>query len=648
MKKIIYILDDGKRAFTYERLAGFIDAINNTEEPISLYIFRSAGFSGYEPMHNHGEYNIYRLPDLNDFDGIFLDISNVNKTNENLYGARGAAYITRAAAASCKPVVSIANRIADFYYVGIDNSAAMTSMISYLHEDLGLKDFWFLMGPADNYENMIRLEALKNYCRDHYLPRDDVRIHMESFAVESGINGFERLYYKHGGQLPQAVICANDWIAVGACRAAASHGIRIPGDILVTGFDDTDVSYYYTPSITTIDQYRWDMGKKCIDLMQRLWKGEKVDKTSYTNTRIVKRESTGELKAKEKSLEAQVVNSFNDKMYSETFNDRLYTLQYKLPGCGSLDEICQSLEPCIKETKCRGLWLVIDKELYDYGNRIDIDPESGSISDNSGLKTEGYPDTLEVIYSWTKKKGGSCPHEVIHGLFPFFDSHRPGNDYTFIPLHFMELTVGFLVINGVVDILHNGNIAPLVNTLTMAMRNYFDGKKLEYMNQMLSGMSMQDSLTGLNNRLGYHHLASGLFKETHEKDRKLGVLFIDMDKMKYFNDTFGHACGDDCLRALSDAIKDSISPDAVPVRFGGDEFLVLTPAAKASDMDKLVEAINSAIPSSSEKYKLPSLPGISTGYVITDPQSDLSLNEYVEEADRLMYNQKKAKKAGRK
>lgn len=62
--------------------------------------------------------------------------------------------ITNAAAASGKPVVSIANRIADFYYVGIDNDSAMTSMIRYLHEDIGLKDFWFLMGPADNYEKM--------------------------------------------------------------------------------------------------------------------------------------------------------------------------------------------------------------------------------------------------------------------------------------------------------------------------------------------------------------------------------------------------------------------------------------------------------------------------------------------------------------
>ena len=48
MKKILYILDDGKRSFTYSRIAGFCEAIRGSEEPINMYIFRSAGFAEYE------------------------------------------------------------------------------------------------------------------------------------------------------------------------------------------------------------------------------------------------------------------------------------------------------------------------------------------------------------------------------------------------------------------------------------------------------------------------------------------------------------------------------------------------------------------------------------------------------------------------
>ena len=651
MKKIVYILNDGKRAFTYERIAGFCEAIRKADEDINLYICRSSGHAGYDAAHNCGEYNIYRLPDLSDFDGIFLDISNVGATNENMYGAIGASYIIRAAAASGKPVIAIANRIADFYYVGIDNSSAMTSVISYLHEELDLSDFWFIMGPSDNYENIMRTEALKKYCKEHRLPAENIRFYSESFTAECGVNGFERIYLQHGGRLPHAIICANDWIATGACKAAASHGIKVPGDLYITGFDNTDSSSYHSPGITSVDQYRWEMGKICIDLMERIWRGEKVDTVTYTDTRIIKRESTGEARISEADLEARVAESINKEVYTAKINDRICTLQYRLPGCTTLEEICEALSPCIPEIKCKGFWIAIDKELYDYGNQIEIDPESGNIKPGgSRLMTDGYPDTLEIIYKWDKKSGGQCIREIIHGLFPYFDNRQSGNDYMFIPLHFMETTIGFVAINDCAEIMHTANIAPIVNTLTMALRGFFSGKKLEYVNQMLSGISMSDNLTGLCNRLGYHHLASRLFKKTHEESRRLGILFIDMDKMKWFNDTFGHACGDDAIRCLSTTIKSCIKADAIPVRFGGDEFLVITPLkdiGENEEINDLIATINETLPKEAEKYALPDVPGISTGYVITDPSSPITLNEYVEEADKLMYNEKKAKKAGR-
>ena len=103
MKRIMYVLDDGMRNFTYARIAGFCEAIKKAEEPIDMHIFRSAGFAKYDPLHNCGEYNIYKLPDFQDFDGIFLDINNTYSTSSNIYGAKGASYVTRSAASCGAP-----------------------------------------------------------------------------------------------------------------------------------------------------------------------------------------------------------------------------------------------------------------------------------------------------------------------------------------------------------------------------------------------------------------------------------------------------------------------------------------------------------------------------------------------------------------
>lgn len=648
MKRVAYILDDGRRNFTYARVSGFCEAIRKTGEPIELYIFRSAGLAEYEPAHNKGEYNIYRLPVFSDFDGIFLDINNNYNNDQNRYGARGTSYVIRAAAASHKPVICLANLIADFYYIGIDNRAAMISMVEYLHKQLGLSSFWFVMGPADNFENQVRTGALREYCSFNSLPCEDDRFYAESFALETGVHGFMRLYERFEGKLPQAVICANDEIALGVCQTAAKKGIRIPEDLMVTGFDNLDISAYLTPTVTTVDQLSFTMGEACIDLILRIWNKEDVPRQTYTPTKLILRESTGSEHPSGYEFADRVAEALYSDLYNESFNNRLCTVQYRLPGCGSVEEMCRALENLIPSIQCRGFYLVLDRALYDYGSKIRLDQSTGQArNQNTGLKTEGYPESMELVFSWEEEKGAAYPGKMIKGIFPAFASKEGGRDYLFVPLHFMEETVGYLVICGCTQILHTQNIASVANSLTMALRSFFAGKKLEYLNQMLSGISMKDDLTGLFNRLGYHRLAFDLFRKTQDKGGRLGVIFIDMDDMKYFNDTFGHACGDDAVCCVADAIRSNISGDAIPVRFGGDEFLIITAAAEQEDVTSIIDGIKRSVHEEAQKKNLPAVPGISTGFVITDPEDRMTLNEYTEEADRLMYIDKKLRKAGR-
>ena len=161
MKKILFILNDCMRRFSYERTASLYRAIRDMGEPASLYIIRTDGHSDFAPEHNRGEYNIFRLPNYSDFDGIVLDINSIFNGDSASYSA-GVLHAVRAAAASGRPVISMANGIDDFCYVGIDNYAAMESVIRHLHAERGLTDFWFAMGPKDNFEGQQRAKALSD------------------------------------------------------------------------------------------------------------------------------------------------------------------------------------------------------------------------------------------------------------------------------------------------------------------------------------------------------------------------------------------------------------------------------------------------------------------------------------------------------
>jgi diguanylate cyclase (GGDEF)-like protein len=208
----------------------------------------------------------------------------------------------------------------------------------------------------------------------------------------------------------------------------------------------------------------------------------------------------------------------------------------------------------------------------------------------------------------------------------------------------MEHTVGYLAIWDCLDLIRIQGVSSLVNTLTMALRAFFARRNLSYINQVLAGISMKDNLTGLYNRLGYHDLAYPLYQEVTGRGGKLAIIFIDMDGLKHINDTFGHSVGDQAIRSVAAVILRYLPKGAIPVRYGGDEFLLLMPAENEGDVRKLLDSISSALPAEAKALGVPDVVSISSGFVLTDPEDRKPLDDYVLEADGLMYDEKKKKK----
>jgi LacI family transcriptional regulator len=93
---------------------------------------------------------------------------------------------------------------------------------------------------------------------------------------------------------PSAVVCFNDKVAVGVMEAAAAHGLRVPEDLSVAGFDDIDVSRATSPRLTTVRQPLQEMGRTAVTMLMRQLDGHAHEALSMElETRLVVRESTG-------------------------------------------------------------------------------------------------------------------------------------------------------------------------------------------------------------------------------------------------------------------------------------------------------------------------------------------------------------------
>ena len=90
-------------------------------------------------------------------------------------------------------------------------------------------------------------------------------------------------------------------------------------------------------------------------------------------------------------------------------------------------------------------------------------------------------------------------------------------------------------------------------------------------------LAIKDQLTGVYNRNGFDERAAELFARWERNAAKLSIVFVDCNKFKHINDTYGHAAGDLVLVKVADILQSRARVTDVVCRFGGDEFVILLP-----------------------------------------------------------------------
>jgi len=172
--------------------------------------------------------------------------------------------------------------------IKLDERAGITEMTRYL-EQLGCKTIWFVAGRqtarAFNSRRIALLEAIA--CSEMILVDQDEG----DFSYESGALAFKALFER--GPLPDALFCANDAMAMGAMDAARfHHGVSIPDDLRVVGFDNIPQASWPSYNLTTIEQAIDETVRQILDILIHR-SGDKNDKrTTYSiQTKLIIRSS---------------------------------------------------------------------------------------------------------------------------------------------------------------------------------------------------------------------------------------------------------------------------------------------------------------------------------------------------------------------
>ena len=148
-----------------------------------------------------------------------------------------------------------------------------------------------------------------------------------------------------------------------------------------------------------------------------------------------------------------------------------------------------------------------------------------------------------------------------------------------------------------------------------------------------------DTLTGLPNRRALDEFFRTAQLAAMEKDEPLSVLLIDIDHFKNFNDTFGHAVGDQVLRLVAKALRDRVRDVDLPARYGGEELIAVLPGADLAACQRTAERVRYSIAECTitRRSTGETLPGVTVSIGVGQFQPGESMADLIERCDRALY-----------
>lgn len=439
--------------------------------------------------------------------------------------------------------------------------------------------------------------------------------------MTTGIDYFRKFMEEHRN-LPDAFICANDNIAAGLIYEAQKRGFNIPGDFAVVGFDNLDKAVCFNPQITTVSHKRELMGEMCMNIFERLWKKEQVGLCHYLEPEISYTESCGCAFSTPIDFRDYARKNIVENERRRQFEEKRIGLEAKLSGLTEFKEIFCEAGEYFKQLDCDGITLVIDERIIE-------------LEDERKFPVMGYDRSkLKVVYS--DDADLSCGYEDFDTFWSRTENMREGNVFMFSPFHYRDRTIGFSILKNGKFLYDNPFFYDIQSLINRVVWDTYQRKCYIEANRKLDNLYKRDALTGIYNRLAYYQMAETMVNECRIENRECMLAFFDCDNFKKINDEQGHDAGDEILKKIGAILLETCNGKGGAFRFGGDEFVIVYPMEYGECCDDIIERLRMRFMSEGIC--------VSVGCALIKGDGNKSIQEYLNMADQLMYENKREKK----
>ena len=536
------------------------------------------------------------------------------------------------------PVFSLERKVEGCISIAMDYGSGFKNMVLHVLRDHHVKHPAMLAGVKGNHFSETRIRAFREAMDECGLVFDEQLLRYGDFWEKPAMKAAQE--YLEMEEFPDAVICANDAMAITVCRCFAEAGVKVPEDVIVTGFDGIISGRLNFPAIASVAPDYESECKLILDIIDKHRRGEEIDTgDKLIEFKVVPNISCGCPPPDENTAERMAnvladssidqkwhVYSMNRLLFEATDKDELYTAAYILK-----DAV--------------GMW----PQFYHFAG-IYTDYLEGEPEDEPGSRCVSILNYKDGVHD---RIGSFFDEAELIPDLPKLKKKDSGVNLMIIRLLRTSSEVYGYIVEGFEhplerDMRRNEELGMFVGTgINIILKNRkltWLNAQLKEANEVMEKASTSDYLTQIYNRRGFYDALSVLIKDESNRGRVLTIFSIDMDRLKYINDHFGHLEGDYAICALAGAVKEFASENGICARFGGDEFAcaMISVGEIVIEAEEVREKLLAYIAKlgKPKPYKITASVG-SCGQIIG---AGLDIDRMMTEADRKMYADKEARR----
>ena len=591
-------------------------------EGVDLFIFTSYILWGETGSRRATKMNLYKLPRPADYDGAIVLANTYSASDEP-------EAIMKLFKGSGVPIISTEVKIPDAAFVGTSNYKGMQELADHLIDEHSVRDVIFYEGIPDNEESAMRQRALEDSLAGHGLKLREVR--RGNFEFYQTANDMDK-FFEQGIPLPDAFVCANDYMALGVVYKLYEHGYSVPGDVIVTGFDHIREGQTTYPMIATVSRQWSQMGENVYDVLRQLMDKWDPDFEIRYDSLYVPSESCG-CRPDEES-EKYRLDTIRNQYGNQTAGDMVeFQFQEIRVSMSKIDSKEAFYDRACEVIRLRdylgGDYCICTQHQFFEKNDDEYEPESS------------YDDMMEVLF---RREDGEPVRRCEFPLSEVYPGYRKEEDvsniYVITPLCNLDHNIGYIAVKNKPEVLYDLCFKKLVNNINTLLENVRQYIFSQESNRKLKNIYMTDYLTGMFNRTGCEDVLFAFLESEKKEGRSAMLIFTDIDCMKTVNDVYGHVNGDMAIKCTAEAIKRTLPANWIMGRFGGDEFVAVGPYEGSMTIEQYRDQFKATLQEISQREQLVFTLSASAGYYIVTPESKGGIEDYIRIADASMYEEK--------